>query len=219
MRTVFSKDQTIIIKEDSSKVIDNSAVGTPLNNPLEELFCQYYCTTLNASDSMLNARNKLEYKEITSKSISTIAGEFLNKVEIQQRIAELMQNTKQKLQINQTRILEGIQHELDQNIADVFYWKDGNLVLKDLDLIPIHIQKTIKKIKQTKEGIEVEFYDKQRAREQMMKFLGMLNDKVDLSVKLDLGNRLAEAHQRYLAHRGKGGISEPEIQDVDFEEV
>jgi len=222
MNTVFSKDRTEIVKE-KDKEKDNKIIGTPLNNPLKELFCQYYSTTLNASDSFLKARKELQYKEIEQGSIYTIAGRMLNEVDIQERIAELLQYTQDNLNINKGRIIEGIQHELEHNIADVFEWKDNILTLKDLSQIPVHIQKTIKSIKQTKDGIEVQFYDRQRAREQLMKYLGMLHDKLDVNVTHDLSNRLAAAHQRVLGRRNKGqpgGVIDPDaVQDADFEEV
>jgi hypothetical protein len=226
MNTVFTKEQTNKLLKDSNintNLKTKEVIGTPLNNPLKELFCQYYSISLNASDSFLRARKELNYKDISQGSIHTIASTTLNELDVQERISELLQHTQDSLQINKGRIIEGIQNELEHNIADVFEWKDNILTLKDSSEIPVHIQKTIKSIKQTKDGIEVQFYDKQRAREQLMKYLGMLHDKLDVNVTHDLSNRLAQAHQRVLGRRGKGktgDVFDPsEVQDASFEEV
>jgi len=226
MNTVFTKKQTNELLKDqdiNNNLKNKDMIGTPLNNPLKELFCQYYSISLNASDSFLRARKELNYKEIESGSIHTLASTTLNELDVQERISELLQHTQDSLQINKGRIIEGIQNELEHNIADIFDWKDNILTLKDLSEIPVHIQKTIKSIKQTKDGIEVQFYDKQRAREQLMKYLGMLHDKLDVNVTHDLSNRLAAAHQRVLGRCRKGETGEvfdPDaVQDVDFEEV
>jgi len=232
---------------DNLPEIENiSKIGNPLKNQLHERFCLYYSVTLNAVDSYLKAKKDiLEYskkgkialedidvkedtkkihgKIITNINYSTagaVSSTLLNKIDIQTRLQELSDYTAKRLLINKSDIIQGLQHEINSDPIDVFEWtKGGSLIIKDIYDIPRHVRMTIKSVKQTEKGqIEISFCDKQRARELLMKHLGMLNDQSSINVTLDLGSRLAEAHQRVLNIRTAARNKGLEIP-ADYEEI
>jgi hypothetical protein len=142
---------------------------------------------------------------------------LLQNVSIVTRIREIADHTAGTLQISKHGIIESIQHELDADPLDVWKWEGDCLVLKNLQDIPAIVRKTIKSIKQKKDGdVEVTFYDKQRAREQLMKYLGMLTERIDVHHTIDLGDKLAAAHARVIANRKHDAT---DIQDADFTEI
>lgn len=182
----------------SEKPVTNS-VGTPLENPLHEQFCLYYSKTLNATQSYLSARVAVDNRTIGYDSARAIASKLLTNINIRMRLSELTDHTAQSLQISKSEIIEDIKHELDADPFDIYNWDNDNLVLKRLDEIPLHVRQTIKSIKKKENGeIEVTFYDRQKAREQLMKYLGMLNDSATVNINMNLGETLEQAHQRVL---------------------
>jgi hypothetical protein len=221
----LNKDNNINITKENKNINvvkeNNKVIGTPLNNPFYEAFCLIYSKTLNKTSSYLQARKAIKGDSITDESACTSAIRLLEDESIRTRLAELFDHTANSLQINKTEILEGIQHELELDPATVLEWQGDALKIKSLESIPLHIRRTIKSMKQAKDGsIEVQFYDKQRAREQLMRFLGMLSDKLDINVTHDIGNTLAEAHTRYLRTARSGEVQAPEgIQDVEYTEI
>jgi phage terminase small subunit len=212
-----SKD---INKIDSTNIVDtkdNSAnnikiIGTPLKDNLKELFCIYYSRSLNKIDSYIKARKEIGMNEVQYFSAATLVQRIFIEEEVQTRIQELIDHTANNIQISKARILEGIQEEINLDPAEVFTWKGNALVLKSLNDIPLNIRKTIKGLKQTKDGIEVTFCDRQRAREQLMKYVGMLSDRLDINVTHDIGKELAAAHQRVMNRPGA-------IENAEFEEI
>ena len=197
------------------------AIGTPLENRLHELFCLNYTKSLNKVDSYLSARTAVgDKKTVAYQSAASRATILMQRVEIQTRINELADHTAKTLNISKYRIIEDIQNEIDTNPFDALEWtKSGGLVLKELEDIPPEVRKCIKTIKENKDGrIEISFYDKQRAREMLMKYEGMLSERIDLHVTHDLGDKLAAAHQRVI--KRSGGMSSPEgIETAEFEEI
>jgi len=144
---------------------------------------------------------------------------LLTYADIRTRLSEITDHTAQNLDISRTDILEGIQNEVNLDPADVFNWTGEALELKSLKNIPLQVRQTIKSIKENKDGkIEVTFYDRQRAREQLMKYLGMLTDKVDINVTHELGNALAAAHAR-VVKRSNREIDAPGAIEADFTEI
>lgn len=217
-----------IIKSSSSKEpiyntsgeeVVPATIGTPLKNVMHERFCLHYARTLNGTDSYLAARQIDRGTSIKTTTANVEASKLLSTPNIQTRVSELMDHTANSLRINKSRVLEGIQHEINRDPADVFEWNGYTLTLKRLEDIPLHVRQTIRSIKQRGGGkVDVTFYDRQRAREQLMKYMGMLSDQVDVNVNVDLGSALAAAHRRVIRSRGATNSPE-EIENAEFEEI
>jgi len=195
-------------------------IGTPLENGQHEAFCRAYAINLSKVDSYLQAY-QTDTKKIEYHSAASSAGRLMKDAGVQNRIRELADHTAKGVQVSKYRILEDLQNEIDTNPFDCLEWtKEGGLLLKNVDEIPPHVRKCIKGIKENKEGrIELTFYDKQKAREMLMKYSGMLTERVDLNVTHDIGETLAAAHQRVIK-RASSGIEAPEgIEDVPYDEL
>ena len=67
-------------------------------------------------------------------------------------------------------------------VADIYETKD----------IPIEKRKAISNIKQTKHGISVESYDKVKALELLGKYIGLFNDKQDITINNNIDNPYKE---------------------------
>ena len=74
-------------------------------------------------------------------------------------------------------------HVID--MGDVANWNQFAVMLKDSDELPPEIRRTIKKVKQGAHGVEVEFYDKNRAIQLLANFFGLTQDlapKVEIQI-------------------------------------
>ena len=71
------------------------------------------------------------------------------------------------------KALNVIEQALDFNIADLFEIRGGKIRMKDLDKLPEHIQKAIKKIKIGKGGAEIENLDKLTAAKEAARLAGL----------------------------------------------
>jgi len=194
-------------------------VGTPLRDRFREKFCLIYSATLDGKASYFLAnrsdkRNRKGGTPTSEQTARTKAHQLLQRPDVQGRLAELADYTAKSLLINKSQIIKDIQNELNVDIADVVDIKDGSIIIKDLNNIPPEIRRTIQSIKQTKHGIEVKFYDKQKARDQLMKHLGMgQDDPTQVNINLDLGRAMEEMHQRVL--KSKKSAVDAEYEEVD----
>jgi hypothetical protein len=189
-------------------------VGTPLTDPKLEKFCLIYSATLDRRASwQLATRDSKRGR--TESNASARAWEALKREDVQLRLAEIADYTAKSLLINKSQIIKDIQTELEVDISDIVDIEDGNIIVKDLKSIPSDIRKTIQSIKQTKHGIEVKLYDKQKARDQLMKHLGMTQeDSTQVNINLDLGRAMEEMHQRVLKSK-KSAAVETEFETID----
>ena len=70
------------------------------------------------------------------------------------------------------------------NIADIINLKRGGVVVvKQLSNLPEEVQRCVKSVAETQNGLKVEFYDKIRALELLGKHFKVLTDKVEVDVK------------------------------------
>jgi hypothetical protein len=212
MATKKDKEKLILSKKQEKEILKTDK---PLQNLLQEKFCQFYAKSLNATKSYLLARKELNHNEITYDSARAIASKLLTDINVQTRLSEIRDKTAQTLEIDKSEIIQGIQNEIDSDPADVWNWTGDTLTLKCLNDIPLHVRQTIKSIKAKKDGdVEVTFYDKQKARDQLMKYLGMLNDSATVNVNFNIGETLQAAHQRV---KKRADFSNAE--NAEFEEI
>lgn len=129
-------------------------------------------TNVKVQDYINSLQKELENKAIVTaediiKELSIIAfsnGSDFAKVE------------KQKVIVGYSK--DGIPIEREIKIADIYETKD----------IPKEKRKAISNIKQTKHGLSVESYDKVKALELLGKYIGMFNDKQDITINNNIDN-------------------------------
>ena len=162
----------------------------------QERFCQEYMIDLNATQAAIRAG----YSEKTAYSVSS---ENLRKPEVQDRISELQQTIQERTEITQDRVIAEYAKIAFANTTDVIEWGDTIMIevevdgemqrvpfhgikIKNSKDLPANIQAAVKKVKQGKDGLEVEMHDKKGALDSIARHLGMFNDSLELKGKLEV---------------------------------
>lgn len=147
--------------------------------PREELFCQEFCDTWNAS----LAYRKAGYKESNNTATTARkAADLRNKPHVVNRINELLQDMVEDKESLRQKVISELAR-LAFSDAKNFVEQDaqGNLKIPDLSKLDGHL---IKEIKQLKDGrIEFKTWDKEKALEMLGRYLSLFNDKIDVTSK------------------------------------
>ena len=132
----------------------------------QERFCREYVIDLNATRAAIAAG----YSERTARQT---ASENLSKPYIQAKIQELQKAISDKLEVDAEWVLKHLVNHVESNVLDAFmYAGPGGLSIEDLKALPRETQMCIKKVKQNKDGIEIQFEDKQKALEMISRHIG-----------------------------------------------
>ena len=159
-------------------------------------FVDEYLIDLNAAKAAVRAG----YSERSARSIGQ---ENLTKPDIHNAIQEKLASRSKRTEISQDRVLLEIAR-LAFNDPRRAYDADGNLLpVKDW---PDEVAAAIKSLKVTElkdaDGLvigvtnEVAFWDKNKPLELAARHLGLLNDKLEVSVTNDLAERLSRSRDR-----------------------
>ena len=157
----------------------------------QERFCQEYMIDLNATQAALRSG-------YSAKTAGSVGAENLKKPEIQKRISELQLEIQERTEITQDRVLAEYAKIAFANTTDVIEWGDTTVANAEIDGLsvqvpyhglkikssadlPLNIQAAVKKVKQGKDGLEVEMHDKKGALDSIARHLGMFKDRMDLS--------------------------------------
>lgn len=151
--------------------------------PKQELFCLEYIKDFNAT----RAAKAAGYSE---NSASEIGNENLRKPQIKDAIGQLVRESFDDLSISKERILNEQKllaftriFQEDEMYKTRYTWEE----FKEL---PENVKACIKKLKQKtsydEKGepvvhVELEFYDRQKALETLMRYQSMFNDKLDIT--------------------------------------
>lgn len=149
--------------------------------PKQEAFCQEYLVDLNATQAAIRAG----YSEKTAREQGC---QNLTKLNVQERVAELMAKREKRTQINQDRVLQEYARLafLDPR---KFFDENGNLInVSDLDddtaaaLAGLEI--TTERDKESEDlsfTKKIKLIDKKGALDSIARHLGMFNDKLGIS--------------------------------------
>lgn len=162
--------------------------------PKQEAFCQEYIKDFNASQAAIRAG----YSEKASRSV---ASRMLTKANISDRINELIQKRKAKVELTADLILAEIL-KLAQVDLGKAYDSNGNLL--PIHEIPEDVRKAMSGVKvfEEFEGVgrdrikigevrEVKFWDKTKALELLGKHLKLFTDRIEHSGKLTMAELVA----------------------------
>lgn len=150
----------------------------------QELFCQEYAKTLNATQSAIKAK----YSESTAGSIGS---ENLHKPEIQTRLQEIRLEAATEADFTPAMVLAELKRVSLSDMDDFMDWDDEKATMKSKDLIGIQT-KCIQSIRTTKTvrsggkngddstttSTDFKLYDKMKALELAGRHLGMFDDKL-----------------------------------------
>lgn len=146
--------------------------------PKQKTFCNEYLIDLNATQAAIRAGYSV-------KTANRIGNENLSKLDIQNRINELIKKRESRTEITQDRVLNELAKLAFANatdyveVEDMGTYKRVNVTAtKD---IPKDKIAAIASIKEGTNGIEVKLHDKVKALELVGRHLGMFKDKIELS--------------------------------------
>lgn len=159
--------------------------------PKQENFCREYLIDLNATQAAIRAG-------YSQKTASAIAQENLRKPMIMERIQKARQKSIDKLEVTRERILAEYAKIAFSDITDFLKVEEiegrnqqtGEYVgipvvtVFPTDGMPKQRTAALSEIRQTKEGISVKMHDKKGALDSLARHLGMFNDKLELSGKV-----------------------------------
>lgn len=115
---------------------------------------------------------------------------------------EIMAPALRKVEVTVERLVEESRRIAFHNITTMLRVKGGKLFLKDTDELPEEFTAAIAALKQTKDGIQVEFHDKQAAIGFLGKHKGMLKENVNLTVELSLADLVNASFQQKAKDKG-----------------
>lgn len=120
-----------------------------------------------------NATKAANEAGYSKKSAYAEGSRLLKNVKIQEAIDENLRAagiTKEK-----------IQRELDllafSDISKILDVKNGSVYVTDFSKIPQHIRRQIKSVQETKDGLKIVLYGKERALEILAKWVGAIDEK------------------------------------------
>ncbi len=148
-----------------------------LKNAKHERFCQEYIIDLNITRAAMDA-------SFSKKTARTIGSKLLTRIDIQDRIAELMEERSKRTEITQDRVLEELGCIGHSNIKRyIKHAQDGYVIFKDIDKISDEDARAIEAIKVNyKEGkIEFKLHSKTKTLEMICRHLGMFVEKFEHS--------------------------------------
>jgi len=154
----------------------------------QQRFVEEYLVDLNATQAAIRAGYSV-------KNADKIGPELLGKTRVAEAIKQAMAKRSRRTGINQDRVLRELATIAFADMADfVQVVDDGSKVVAlELDKIPPDKRGAIASIKQGANGIDVKLNDKVKALELLGRHLGMYNDRLQLSGRVDVGAHKLDA--------------------------
>jgi phage terminase small subunit len=175
-------------------------------NKNQKAFCQEYMKNgMNGTKAYMKV-----YKTKDEDKAGASASRLLGNVKIQEYINSLQKELENKAIVTAEDIIKELSIIAFSNGSDfakvekqkviVGYSKDGIPIEREIKIadiyetkdIPEDKRKAISNIKQTKHGLSVESYDKVKALELLGKYIGMFNDKQDITINNNVENPYKE---------------------------
>lgn len=152
----------------------------------QDLFVKEYLKDLNATQSYIRAG----YKAKDEKSAAVLANRLLRKVKIQEKIQAAMKEREKRTEITQDRVLREIANLAFTDRTGIVNLKKNRVIIQDFEELTPEQRACVAGVKETKYGIEVSFYNKEKALEMLGRHLGMFNDKVKIDGEMTVNNPL-----------------------------
>lgn len=137
--------------------------------PRQEKFCLYYHQLDNASEAYRRSYSSDNMKEAT---VNNKAYELLQRGDIRARLKQLQDKLQKRSDIKKEEAVSSLTKILRASVLDVVSIVEGFVVVKNTSDIPEDLKPCISSIRETKFGIEVNFYDKIQAIDRLAKLLG-----------------------------------------------
>lgn len=149
----------------------------------QKLFVDEYLIDLNATRAY-----KVAYPNIKKQRTAESAGNrLLSNVEVQSEINKRMKEREKRTEITQDKVIKELANLAFTDRTDIVTITSGRVIIQNFDDLTIEQRACIAGVKETKFGIEVSFYGKEKALEMLGRHLGMFNDKIEVKGELETG--------------------------------
>lgn len=153
-----------------------------LTNAKHEKFAQEIAKGKSADDAFASAAYKPNPGNAQRMKCSEV---------IKARVAEIMSRGAERAAISVERIVQEFSDIALCDVTEGIQIKNGKVYITDTDVLTPAFKRSISGIKQTKDGVEVKFYDKTSALNSLGKHAGMFKENVNLNVSLSLADLVA----------------------------
>lgn len=154
----------------------------------QDLFVKEYLKDLNGTQAYIRAG----YKVKDENSAAVMANRLLRNVKVQEKIQKAMAEREKRTEITQDRVLKEIANLAFTDRTGIVNLNNNRLIIKNFDELTPEQKACISGVKETKYGIEVTFYNKEKALEMLGRHLGMFNDKVKIDGEMTVNNPFTE---------------------------
>lgn len=148
-----------------------------LKNARHELFAQELAKGLSASEAYIKAG----YAESR-----TNASRLSSNERITARVAEIQHRGAERAAISVEKIVQELARIGFSNVTDAVTIKRGKVKIADTDKLGPDVTAAIAGIRQTKDGVEVKFHDKQAALVTLGRHVGLFKENLNLNVTVSL---------------------------------
>lgn len=152
----------------------------------QDLFVKEYLKDLNATQAYIRAGYKFKSENVAAAS----AAKILRNPKIQEKIQAEMAEREKRTEITQDRVLREIANLAFTDRTGIVNLKKNRVIIRDFEELTPEQRACVAGVKETKYGIEVSFYNKEKALEMLGRHLGMFNDKVKIDGEMTVNNPL-----------------------------
>lgn len=149
-----------------------------------EIFVDEYLIDFNSTRAY-----KVAYPRVRSDNTAAVNGsKLLRNTKVQLEIEKKIKEREKRTEITQDKVLREIANLAFTDRTDIVKVASGRLVIKDFSELTPEQRACISSIKETKFGIDITFYNKEKALELLGKHLGMFTDKLELKGEVKTNN-------------------------------
>lgn len=148
------------------------------------IFIDEYLIDLNATRAY-----KVAYPKVKNDNTAAVNGsKLLRNTKVKKEIEKRMKEREKRTEITQDKVLKEIANLAFIDRTDIVKIISGKLVIKDFSELTPEQRACISSIKVTKFGIDVTFYNKEKALELLGKHLGMFTEKLEVKGEVKTNN-------------------------------
>ena len=152
----------------------------------QKIFVDEYLIDLNATRAY-----KTAYPNIKNDVVAaTNGGRLLRNAQIKIEIEKRMKEREKRTEITQDKVIKELANLAFTDRTDIVTITSGRVIIQNFDDLTIEQRACIAGVKETKFGIEVLFYGKEKALEMLGRHLGMFNDKIEVKGELETEFRI-----------------------------
>lgn len=149
----------------------------------QKIFVDEYLIDLNATRAY-----KTAYPNIKNDVVAaTNGGRLLRNAQIKIEIEKRMKEREKRTEITQDKVIKELANLAFTDRTDIVTITSGRVVIQNFNDLTPEQRACIAGVKETKFGIEVSFYGKEKALEMLGRHLGIFNDKIEVKGELETG--------------------------------